>query len=122
MGVYTDQKQVSVEATTDLGYEKTTEITLTDENGVPVANRDGTITIGNDTFTFKTNANGIASVKLDVPVGYYENVIIKTTSNYDYTSGYLLTSINITDDRVATSIVAPAKAFYLETIAKGSSY
>ena len=122
MGVYNDQKKVTVEVTTEIGYEKVAKITLTDENGNAVADREGTITIGNETYDFKTNENGVASVKLNVDLGYYENVVIKTNSNYDYTSGYLLTNVNITDDRVSTTIVASAKSVYLEAIAKGYTY
>lgn len=122
MGVYNDQKKVNLEVTAEIGYEKVAKITLTDEDGAPVANREGTLIIENDTFAFTTNSNGIASVKLNVDCGNYENVIVKTNSNYTYTSGYLLTNINIVDDRVKTTIVAPAKAFYLEAISKGSAY
>ncbi len=121
-GVYSDQKKVSIEVTTEIDYEKVVKITLTDENGNAVANREGTLTIGNDIFNFKTGENGIASVKLNVALGNYENVTIKTASNYDYASGYLLTNIIIVDNRITPVITAASKSVYLQAAATGFTY
>ena len=122
MGVYNDQKKVNIEVSAEIGYEKIAKIALTDDNGDPVANREGTVTIGNDSFAFRTDSNGIASVKLDVALGNYDNVTVKTISNYDYTSGYLLTNIKIVDDRVTPAITAASKTVYLQAATSGFTY
>ena len=121
-GTYQDSQPVNLTAPdVTVGYKKgTLEITLKDSKGKAIANKTGKVTIGTEVIEFTTDANGIASVALDLTTGTY-TASVHTPSDYYNKAGNVQTTIKVNDKPVPT-LTAPAKTFYLQAISKGSNY
>ena len=122
-GVYNDQEDITLEAgDATVGY-KNGEYTIkvTDKNGQPIANSVGTITINNEKYNIKTDANGTATIELSLTPGTYEiETLIEGT--YYYSSAYKLATVTATDDRVIPTLTSSNPTVYLQAIEKGSKY
>ena len=95
-GTYNDQKEVVIQAP-DITVDYETgvfNITLTDKEGNGIANITGTVNIDGQDYNIKTDANGKASVPLKLTNGTYD-AVIKTTSNYYFSSGYKESKITV---------------------------
>ena len=122
-GVYNDQEDITLEAgDATVGY-KNGEYTIkvTDKNGQPLANSIGTITVNNEKYDIKTDANGTATIKLNLTPGTYE-IETSIDSTYYYASAYKLATVTVTDDRVIPSLTATNPTVYLQAVEKGSKY
>ena len=124
-GTYSDQAEISI-TVDNIKSGEDLKITLKDSNGNAVANIGGTININGNTYEFTTDSSGVGTVKTSLNPGNY-SAIINTISNFDYSSGYLETTVEvskITPDTVklATSLTAAGKSVYVKAIAKGYSY
>ena len=95
------------------------KITVTDSNGNPLANRNGTITINNEKFNIKTDKNGAASIPLSLNPGVYD-IETEIESDYYFASAYKLSKVTV--NKVSTSLTASNKNVYVQAIAKGSKY
>ena len=122
-GTYGDSKAVNLTANAvNVGYNKgSLEITLKDNSGKAIANKSGTITLNGEVKEFTTNENGSATVAIKLTTGNYE-AKVHTSSDYYNKAGNTVTAIDVTDDRIDTSLTSSNPTVYLQAIAKGSSY
>ena len=120
-GIYNDQEPVVLNAGDITVDYKTGEykITVTDSDGNPLANRNGTIKINNEKFNIKTDENGAASIPLSLNPGFYD-IETEIESDYYFASAYKLSKVTV--NKVSTILTASNKNVYLQAIAKGSKY
>ena len=75
------------------------KIKLSDENDIAIKNAQVTFGIGGKTFTKKTNANGVASLQLNLKDGNYK-ITTKFLGNSDYKSSSKTTTITMSNTRI----------------------
>ena len=110
IGTYSDSKAVNLTAkdvTIEYNQKGTLEITLKDSAGKAIANKAGTVTIGDAVQTFTTDANGKASIELSLASGNY-TANIHTSSDYYNKAGDASATI-IVKTAPAPTPAAPAK-------------
>ncbi len=75
-------------------YKGSTQYSATflDSNGNALANRDVTITVNGKTYTRKTNANGVASLSVDLKPGTYKVVSTDPETGYKLTTSFKILS------------------------------
>ena len=96
IGTYKDAQAVNLVAN-DVTVENkkgTFEITLTDAKGTPIANKAGTITIGEKVYNINTDANGKASINLELTTGTY-TAKVHTLSDYYNKAGDASATITV---------------------------
>ena len=96
IGTYKDAQEVKLVAN-DITVENkkgTFEITLTDAKGTPIANKAGTITIGEKIYNINTDNNGKASINLDLTTGTY-TAKVHTVSDYYNKAGDASATITV---------------------------
>ena len=122
-GVYKDSQAVDLTANdVTVGYKKGTfEITLKDNKGKAIANKTGTITIGDDVYAITTDAQGVASIGLSLTPGNY-TATVHTVSDYYNKAGNAEATITVTDDRAASSFTAAGKTVFLKNMVSGYKY
>ena len=116
IGTYRDSQAVNITINDDnAGYKKgTLEITLKDSKGKAISNKAGTITIEDNEYSVTTDANGVASVDLDLLPGNY-SVKVHTVSDYYNKAGNVEDTFTVKDNRNITSVTAANKTLYLKT-------
>ena len=75
------------------------KIKLSDESGIAIKNAQVTFGIDGKTFTKKTNANGVASLQLNLKDGNYK-ITTKFLGNSDYKSSSKTTTITMSNTRI----------------------
>ena len=75
------------------------KIKLSDESGIAIKNAQVTFGIDGKTFTKKTNANGVASLQLNLKDGNYK-ITTKFLGNSDYKSSSKTTIITMSNTRI----------------------
>lgn len=71
-------------------YKGSTQYTATfyDSNGIPLANRDVTITVNGKTYTKRTDAKGVASLPVNLKPGTYKVVATDPITGYKVTTTF----------------------------------
>lgn len=119
-GTYSDSQHVTLIANdTTVEYANGTfKITLKDSKGKPIMNKAGTITIGATQYPITTDANGTASINLNLGIGNYTATIHTASDYYNkaLNAEVLITVIN------TPTISAANKNTYLKTAASGYKY
>ena len=120
--IYSDKETVSIKVNDlSVGPDGVLNITLKDQNAKTLPNKDLVITIDDVIYTAKTDANGIASITLDLELGdYVANIAF--VGNDNYASAEKEVTINVNDGRTATKIVSVDKNVYLQKINGGMNY
>jgi parallel beta-helix repeat protein len=123
IGTYSDSKPVNITINDDkAGYKKgSLEITLKNSKGKAIANKTGTVTIESTEYPITTDANGAASVDLDLTPGNY-TVNVHTISDYYNKAGNVEDTFTVKDDRNSVTVTAENKSVYLKTIKSGYKY
>jgi parallel beta-helix repeat protein len=123
IGTYSDSKPVNITINDDkAGYKKgSLEITLKNSKGNTIANKTGTVTIEGTEYPITTDANGAASLDLDLTPGNY-TVNVHTVSDYYNKAGNVEDTITVKDDRTTPAVSAANKTVYLKTIKSGYKY
>ena len=88
---------------------KTVTATLKDEKGNVLANKEIQFIINGKTYTAKTNANGIATIKATLTAANTYSVSAKFNGDTEYESATVTGNIQITKEK--TKITAPTKTF-----------
>ena len=84
--------------------------TFTDMNGKVLANTNVKIVVNGVTNTVKTNANGVASIAIDLKPGSYKVVATNPVTNYQVTNTFKVLSTLKTSD--VTKVYTDGKRFY----------
>ena len=88
---------------------KTVTATLKDEKGNVLANKEIQFIINGKTYTAKTNANGVATIKATLTAANTYSVSAKFNGDTEYESATVTGNIQITKEK--TKITAPTKTF-----------
>ena len=122
IGTYKDSQAVNLTAeNVTIGQKGSFDVALKDSKGKAIVNKTVTITIEDEVFTPTTDANGVASVDLKLPIGNY-TANVHTSSDYYNKAGNAAASITVIDDRTSCEITAPNKTAYLKKIKSGYKY
>ena len=111
-GTYYDSQKVNLVAnnvTLESNKNGTFEITLKDSKGNAIANKTGSISIGETVYSIKTDANGKASIELSLPTGNY-TAKVYTVSDYYNKAGNAIATITVKDAPAPTPAPAPEPA------------
>ena len=95
-------------------------VTLTDADGKAIAKQTITATIDGVNFTAVTDANGVATFKINVKPGTYTVTFAFASDNYKPTTAN--GTLNVVDDRITTVLTAANPTVYLQAIVKGNKY
>ncbi|MBR3155265.1 MAG: right-handed parallel beta-helix repeat-containing protein [Methanobrevibacter sp.] len=109
-GTYYDSQKVNLVAnnvTLESNKNGTFEITLKDSKGNAIANKTGSISIGETVYSIKTDANGKASIELSLPTGNY-TAKVYTVSDYYNKAGNAIATITVKDAPAPTPTPTPA--------------
>ena len=121
-GTYKDSQAVNLTVSdAAVGYKGSMNVTLKDNKGKAIVNKTVTVTAGDEEFTGTTDANGVASLNVDLPEGNY-TATVHTSSDYYNKAGNTVAPITVSDDRADSVITASSKTTYLKTIKSGYKY
>ncbi|MBR4447045.1 NosD domain-containing protein [Methanobrevibacter sp.] len=122
MRTYSDKEIVTISApdiTFDVNEEGILTITLIDQNNKAMAGKTISVTVNNGNYTATTDANGIATIPLNLPEGTYP-AEISFAGNDNYKPAKV--NSTITAKKVNTELTAANPTVYVQAIAKGLKY
>ncbi len=122
-GTYKDSQVVNLTVKdVTVGYKQgSLDFTLKDSKGKAIANKTATVTIGDNVYKIETDANGAASLPLNLTIGNY-TAKVHTVSDYYNKAGNAVATITVEDDRAVPVITASSISTYLINAIKGTVY